>query len=230
LPQKYDKEGYNFYLLILLKFIPEMKNFFIGILALGIIGIAVDKIFFSKKAAITPEAPKQQALVSSKNSAVFNESFDHLLSSYFSLKEALADYDTGRANSAALELIGFADNLKTNEIKGDSTGDIRKTAVDFAGTISGSAKGLRGETDLIKKKREFSMVSEALYNLVRTVRYDRQKLYHQHCPMAFNDDEEAWWISNSNKIDNPYLGRKHPKYKATMVGCGDITDSLDFSK
>ncbi|HTE12434.1 MAG TPA: hypothetical protein VK645_16485, partial [Chitinophagaceae bacterium] len=60
--------------------------------------------------------------------------------------------------------------------------------------------------------------------------YDRQKLYHQHCPMAFNDDEEAWWISNSNKIINPYLGRKHPKYKATMEGCGDITDSLDFSK
>jgi hypothetical protein len=74
------------------------------------------------------------------------------------------------------------------------------------------------------------MISEALYNLVRTVKYDRQKLYHQHCPMAFNDEEEAWWISNSNKIENPYLGKKHPKYKGTMIGCGDITDSLDFSK
>lgn len=224
------KKGYNFYLLILLKFIQEMKKFLIGILALVIIGIIVDKIFFSKKAAVAHEAPRQQALTSSKNSAVFNESFEQLLNSYFSLKEALADYDTGRANSAALQLIGFADSLKTNEIKGDSTGDIKKTAADFAGTISGSAKGLRGEADLTKKKHEFSMISEALYNLVRTVRYDRQKLYHQHCPMAFNDDEEAWWISNSNKIDNPYLGRKHPKYKATMKECGDITDSLDFSK
>lgn len=207
-----------------------MKKFLIGIFALAVIGIIVDKIFFSKKADTVADAPKQAALSSSKNSAAFNDSFEKLLNGYFSLKEALADYDTGRANVAAIQVAGYADSLKTNEIKGDSTGDIRKTAADFAGTISGSAKGLKGETDLTKKKREFSMISEALYNLVRTVRYDKQKLYHQHCPMAFNDEEEAWWISNSNQIDNPYLGRKHPKYKATMTGCGDITDSLDFSK
>jgi len=207
-----------------------MKKIFLAILILGIIGIVVDKIFFSKKADTAAETPKQQALTTSKNSDAFNGSFEKLLNGYFLLKEALADYDTVRANAAAAQLTGFADSLKTEEIKGDSTGDIRKTASDFAGTISGSAKGLRGETDLTKKKREFSMISEALYNLVRTVRYDRQKLYHQHCPMAFNDEEEAWWISNSNKIDNPYLGRKHPKYKAAMESCGDITDSLDFSK
>lgn len=207
-----------------------MKKIFIAILILGILGIAVDKIFFSKKDTAVTEAPKQQALSTSKNSQAFNDSFEKILNGYFALKEALADYDTTRANAAALALVGFADSLKTQEIKGDSTGDIRRTASDFAGTISGSAKGLKGETDLTKKKREFSMISEALYNLVRTVRYDRQKLYHQHCPMAFNDEEEAWWISNSNKIDNPYLGRKHPKYKAAMRDCGDITDSLDFSK
>jgi Protein of unknown function (DUF3347) len=223
-------KGYNFYLLILPKFIPKMmKKIFIGCIVIGVIGIIVDKIFLSKKEPVDA-APKQQALATSKNSEAFNDSFEKLLNSYFSLKEGLADYDTAKANAAAKEMIVFADSLKTSEIKGDSTGDIRKTAENYTGTISGSAKGLRGETDLIKKKREFQLLSEALYNLIRTVRYDRQKLYHQHCPMAFNDEEEAWWISNSNKIDNPYLGRKHPKYKASMEGCGDITDSLDFSK
>ena len=207
-----------------------MKKIVIGIIILALATFAADKFFFSKKTTTVPDAPKQQALATSRNSEVFNESFEKLLNSYFSLKEAIADYDTLKANAVAKEMIGFADSLKIDEIKGDSTGDIRKTAADFAGTISGSAKGLRGEADLTKKKREFQMISEGLYNLVRTVRYDRQKLYHQHCPMAFNDDEEAYWISNSNKIDNPYLGRKHPKYKGTMTTCGDITDSLDFSK
>jgi Protein of unknown function (DUF3347) len=229
LPQKYDKRGYNFYLLILPKFIPEMKKIVTGIIVLALAAFAVDKFFFTKKNSVADE-PKQLALAVSKNSEAFNESFEKLLNGYFSLKDAISDYDTAKANAAAKEMIVFADSLKTNEIKGDSSGDIRKTAENFAGTISGSAKGLRGEPDLTKKKREFQMISEALYNLVRTVRYDRQKLYHQHCPMAFNDDEEAWWISNSNKIDNPYLGKKHPKYKATMETCGDITDSLDFSK
>ena len=225
-------KGYNFYLLILPKFIPKMKKKYVWMVIhiLGIILIAIDKLFIEKKNSVVPEGPKQQALAVSKNSAAFNESFEKLLNSYFSLKDGLADYDTAKANAAAKEMIVFADSLKTSEIKGDSTGDIRKTAENFTGTISGSAKGLRGEPDLIKKKREFQMISEALYNLVRTVRYDKQKLYHQHCPMAFNDEEEAWWISNTNKIDNPYLGRKHPKYKAAMETCGDITDSLDFSK
>jgi len=207
-----------------------MKKIVIGIIILALAAFAVDKFFFSKKTTTVTDAPKQKALATSRNSEAFNESFEKLLNSYFSLKDAIADYDTLKANAVAKEMIGFADSLKIDEIKGDSTGDIRKTAADFAGTISGSAKGLRGETDLTKKKREFQMISEGLYNLVRTVRYDRQKLYHQHCPMAFNDNEEAYWISNSNKIDNPYLGRKHPKYKGTMTTCGDITDSLDFSK
>ena len=70
------------------------------------------------------------------------------------------------------------------------------------------------------------MISEGLYNLVRTVKYDRQKLYHQHCPMAFNDEEEAWWISNSNKIENPYMGKNHPTYHAGMLGCGEVKDSI----
>ncbi len=205
-----------------------MKKLLIGILVLAILLFAVDKLFFSKKKNVA-DAPKQEALTVSKNSEAFNESFDKLLNGYFSLKDAITDYDTAKANAAAAQLVVFADSLKTNELKGDTTGAIKQTANDFAATISGSSKGLIGETDFIKKKREFQLISEGLYNLIRTVKYDKQKLYHQHCPMAFNDEEEAWWISNSNKIVNPYLGNKHPKYKGAMIECGDITDSLDFS-
>lgn len=172
----------------------------------------------------------QKALTASKNSEVFNASFEKLLNSYFDLKSTLIDYDTAKMNAVAARLAASADSLKTDEIKGDSTGAIKETAKNFAGTISGSAKGLAGETDIIKKKREFQMISDALYDLVRTVKYDRQKLYHQHCPMAFNDEEEAYWISNSSKIENPYMGKKHPRYKGSMIECGDITDSLDFSR
>ena len=206
-----------------------MKKIVIGIIVLATAAFLIDKFFFPKTGPGNDQ-PKQEALSISKNSAAFNESFEKLLNSYFALKTGLTEYDTSKANAAAKEMMVNADSLRTDEIRGDSTGVLKQTAADFAGTMSGSAKGLIGETDLTKKKREFQLISEALYNLVRTVKYDRQKLYHQHCPMAFNDEEEAWWISNSNKIENPYLGKKHPKYKATMEGCGDITDSLDFTK
>jgi hypothetical protein len=205
-----------------------MKKLIIAVVLLAVVAFAVDKLLLNRSNQAEAESPKQEAIHVSKNSVAFNESFQQLLNSYFSLKDALRDYDTAKANLAAVALQKAADSLKTEEIKGDSTGTIQKTAEDFAGTISGSAKGLLGEADLVKKKREFNLISDALYNLIRTVRYDQQVLYHQHCPMAFNDEEEAFWISASNKIENPYLGKNHPKYKAGMLTCGDVTDSLDY--
>jgi hypothetical protein len=208
-----------------------MKKLIIGIVLIALAGFAVYKFAFSSK----KEGPKttvadQQPLSISKNSDAFNQSFEKMLDSYLALKTALTEYDTAAANGAAGQLAIASDSLKTDEIKGDSTGVLKETAKNYAGTIIGSSKGLIGETDIIKKKIEFKMISDAMYDLVRTVRYDRRKIYHQHCPMAFNDTEEAWWISTSNKIENPYLGKKHPKYKGAMIECGDITDSLDFSK
>ena len=166
----------------------------------------------------------------SRNSDSFNQSFEKILSSYNELRDALVDYDTVKANAASKKLEQYADSLMINEITNDSTGAIKETAKNYTETIKGSALGLIGETDLVKKKREFQMISDAMYDLVRTVKYDKQKLYHQHCPMAFNDEEDAYWLSNNREIVNPYLGKQHPKYKAGMLHCGETTDSLDFSQ
>ena len=180
-----------------------------------------------KKAA--ENTPGNKPLATSQQSAAFNQSFDKLLNSYYALKDGLVDYDTSKANAASRDLARYADSLQIAEIQHDSTGAIKETAKNYAGTITGSALGLIGETALEQKKREFQMISDAMYDLVRTVKYDRQKIYHQHCPMAFGE-EEAYWISNTAEIVNPYLGKHHPKYKAGMLHCGDITDSLDFSR
>ncbi len=55
---------------------------------------------------------------------------------------------------------------KVNEIKGDSLGVIKLTAQDYAGTISGSAKGLAGENNIEAKRKEFKMIADALYTPV----------------------------------------------------------------
>ncbi len=206
------------------------RRFLVWLVVLGLAAFFIVRFLSCKSEDKPADEHKQAALSMSKNSEAFNQSFEKLLNGYFSLKDALTDYDTAKANAAAKALVVFADSLKTGEIKGDTTGAIKETADNYAGTIAGSCKGLAGEAELVKKKKEFQMISDALYDLIRTVKYDRQKLYHQHCPMAFNDEEEAYWISNSNVVVNPYLGNKHPKYKESMLHCGDITDSLDFSK
>lgn len=166
----------------------------------------------------------------SRNTGTFNRSFAAMLSCYDALKDAFTEYDTAGVDKAADRLAAASDSLPLQEIKDDSTGAVKETAASYMSSISTAAKTLVTESGLENKKRQFQSISDALFDLIRTVKYDQQKVYRQHCPMAFNDEEEAYWISVSDQVVNPYLGKKHPKYKATMLECGDVADSLDFRK
>jgi hypothetical protein len=173
------------------------------------------------KPAEQKEEAKQQPL-SAENTDVFNQSFTQLLDAYFNLKDALVASDTAKASAAARSVAAAADSLKINEIKGDSTGVIKETAKTFTGTITGSSQALTAEKDINGKRKEFEMIADAMWSLTRTVRYKGQKLYWQHCPMAF-DNQGAYWMSNERQIKNPYFGDK-------MLTCGSVEDSLDYSK
>ena len=165
---------------------------------------------------------KQAPLAMGENSGPFNQSFNTLLSSYYSLKDAFVSSDVNKVNIAAGELAKSADSLKTSEIKGDSTGMIRETAKQFAQSLSSSASTLATAADIEAKRHEFETVTDALWSLTRTVQYDGQKVYYQYCPMAFNN-KGAYWLSNTTEIRNPYFGDK-------MLKCGEVADSLDYSK
>jgi hypothetical protein len=175
----------------------------------------------NKKEEKVPE-PKPTPLTINENSGPFTQSFTKLLASYYLLKDALVASDTIKANAASLQVSLNADNLKTAEIQGDTSGMIRETAQSFAMTISGSAKALPAEKDIENKRKELNMITDALWSLTRTVRYDGQKVYYQFCPMAF-DNTGAYWLSDNNEVRNPYFGSK-------MLNCGEVTDSLDYSK
>ena len=164
---------------------------------------------------VTEEKP-QVALTKSVNSDAFNASFGKLMTDYFKLKDAFIAEKEADVDALAKALMTDADSLLLGELKADSA--IVGTANTLAKSISGELKGLLGEKKLDEKRQSFRMLSEQLYTLINTVQYDREKVYHQYCPMAFND-EGAYWLSNSDKIQNPYL----PK---TMLICGEVKDSL----
>ncbi len=199
-----------------------------GLLALVVIlgGLAAYKLL--SRPADKPAENKDQPLSISKNSDVFNNSFSTLMNGYYSLQAALVDWDSVKADKSAATMVLAADSLPLLQLKADS--GILLTARSLAAAVSSEAKGLTGETGITRKRRAFNMLSDELYNLIRVVRYDREKIYHIKCPMAFNDSEEGYWLANSSKVVNPYLGSRHPVYKNKMLGCGEISDSLDFSK
>ena len=154
------------------------------------------------------------------HSGPFIQSYDSLLNAYYSLKEALVNSDVSQANVAAQAVKIAADSLNLNALEGDSTGIIKETARNFTGTISNSSAALVQESGIEDKRREFEIITDALYTLTRAVRYDGGTVYYQFCPMAFND-KGAYWLSSSPEIRNPYFGDK-------MLTCGSIQDSIKY--
>jgi hypothetical protein len=169
-----------------------------------------------EKAAV--EAAPQGPLTKSANSEAFNTSFGAVMSNYYALKEEfVAEKDTA-INRRAKELMAAVDSIKLQELKADT--NIIATARTYTADISAELKGLVGEKELEAKRKSFQMVGDQLYDLIRTVQYDRAVVYHQYCPMAFND-QGANWLSNTPDIRNPYIPKK-------MLDCGEVKDSIDF--
>ncbi len=169
------------------------------------------------KAKEQPPQP-QGPLGRSANSEVFNRSFEKLMTDYYALKDNfIAEKVSGIVQSARSMMVSV-DSLKLKELKADTT--IIETALTYTLGISSEIKGLLGEKNLEGKRKSFQMISDQLYDLVRTVQYDRAIIYHDYCPMAFND-QGANWLSNTSEIRNPYIPKK-------MVTCGEVKDSIDF--
>lgn len=195
-------------------------------LGLAVIIAAAYFIFFNKDEAAQAEPEKQQPLAQGSNSEAFNKPFNDMLNSYFELKDALVDWDTAKASTSAKQLAELANKVPVQELKADTT--IIETARSFIGSVVAEAQGVAGEQAIEEKRRSFYTLSDNMYNLLRTVKYDQQVVYYDKCPMAFNDSETGYWLSNKKEIVNPYLGNKHPKYKTGMLACGEIEDSINF--
>lgn len=170
---------------------------------------------------------KPEAVVTVQTGAGVKASSVLMLASYLQLKDALVNYDTASANMAAIRLGEAADSV---DFSGTPDTNVVKTVRDQMGTIRSEALVLVKETDLTEKRRSFSMITENLYPMLRALQYNDARLYYQMCPMAFNDNETAYWISDSREINNPYLGTQHPKYASGMLHCGELKDSLNYAR
>lgn len=180
-------------------------------------------IYFAAIACSNQEKKADQAPIKveygkSANTDVFNTSFEQLLNSYYALKDAFVKEDTTAISKNGSNLIAACDSLKLKELKIDEA--ILATAKQTTENIASEVKGILGEKNIDEQRKDFHLVSNDIYSLIRTVRYDKQIIYFQHCSMAF-DNNGADWLSASNEIVNPYLPKK-------MLDCGTNKDSVDF--
>jgi hypothetical protein len=171
-------------------------------------------------------APKPLPIALKKHSAPFNMSIDRLMVSYLETKNAFIEDDTTRAKAGARSFISLLDSIPLEELKKD-TAMIFETVQANINDIRSNAHSLLEQADIAEMRKDFSMITEMMYpSFFRSINYEGPNLYLQNCPMAFGDDNGANWISNSVEVVNPYLGKIHPKYKASMLHCGEVKDTI----
>jgi len=201
-----------------------MKKIILTLLALAGI-FAIYWFQFRNSASSAPGQARQEALKVSAHSPAFNSGIDSLMQSYFAIQAAFIDGDSTRAKQAGVAFTAKVATVNMEELKKDSNG-IYESANTFLTDIKSSSESLSKQTTLTEMRQDFKSVSENLYPLLKTIHYEGQKLYWQNCPMAFGEDKEANWISSTEEIMNPYMGKNHPEFKSGMLHCGEVKDTI----
>jgi hypothetical protein len=173
-----------------------------------------------------PEAPAPKPIEVTNNSSKVNMSVDSIIGGYLVIKNAFVESDTASVKAATKTLVTILDNFPFAELDKDTTAISATVKMTIEG-IKANASSLLSQKDITEMRHDFNMIFETIYpSLFTAINYKGQKLFIEKCPMAFGDDIPASWISNSAEIVNPYLGKTHPKYKATMLNCGEVVDSV----
>ncbi len=171
------------------------------------------------------DGPRQKALKVNRHDEMFNGNIDSLLQNYFEIKAALVETDSVKAKFASTKLVNFLNRLNIEELKKDTSG-IFESAIMFVNDIKANSESLANQQSITEMRQDFKGISENLYPFLKTIHYEGNILYWQNCPMAFGENNGGNWISNSEEIINPYMGKHHPEYKGTMLHCGEVKDSI----
>lgn len=182
--------------------------------------------FLVRKTERKPKPPKMKPVAVKKHSDIFNTSVDNMMAAYFAMKDAFVDADTAKAKAEAKRFYSLIDSIPLKELQKDDSLIVATAAANVA-DIKTNINSLLQQTDITIMRQDFRTVSDMLYpSFFKTINYEGANLYLQNCPMAFDGDKDANWISNSEEVVNPYLGKNHPKYKGTMLNCGEVKDSI----
>ncbi len=169
--------------------------------------------------------PKQESIKLGKHTSEFNQSVSDAVNSYLVMKDAFVNDDTSKIKTEGQNFIVTIDSVRINDLTKDDA-QISSAAQQEISDIKANAEAMLQENNITEMRQDFRMVSENLYPFLKTIGYEGEKLYWQNCPMAFGENKEGNWLSNTREIINPYLGKNHPEYKSSMLNCGETKDTL----
>ena len=146
----------------------------------------------------------------------FKEQLQAVFSAYLPVKDALIESDVNTAARKAENLQKAINEVDMKLVKDEAHMEWMK---DLS-ILQKSTEGIQNETDLEKARMMLSPLSDQLFHSLKKYQVEVGG-YRQYCPMAF-DNTGAFWLSDSDKILNPYFGD-------AMLTCGNVEEHLNES-
>jgi len=135
---------------------------------------------------------------------------------YILLKNAFVQSDVKKANKAAQEVQQALSKVDMKLL----TGEAHLQWMDILGNLDKQIRLIISSAKIEEQRLAFSGFSDQFYKAIKTFGLMGKTAYHQFCPMAF-EGKGAYWLSESNTIQNPYFGEK-------MIACGDTKETLTY--
>lgn len=143
----------------------------------------------------------------------FKKQLKDVLAAYLPMKDALIASDAETAAASASEALKTVKAVDMSLVNGEAHMEWMKDLNVLKATINSISE----EDDLDQMRMVFSPLSDQLYQTLKKYQVETGG-FLQFCPMAM-DNKGAFWLSDSDKILNPYFGD-------AMLTCGNVEEEL----
>lgn len=137
-----------------------------------------------------------------------------VIDDYLAMKNAFIVSDGKGVDSAATAMRDHVKAVDSETMNGEG----KEAWLQHASGYNTKLTELLHITGIEEKRTYLSHLSEIVYCTKKSFKLKEMQLFAVYCPMAFNG-KGAYWISETEKIRNPYFGEK-------MMDCGSIEEKL----
>jgi hypothetical protein len=166
-------------------------------------------LFASLAASSFAQSTKDTAVLA-KTTVLKSDPLSEILKPFFDLKNALASDKGELAKTSAQALLTNIGRFETGKL----TPAQHAVWMSYAEKLAYDAEHIKASRDVEHQREHFNKLSANEYALVKAFHTNTSVLYYQYCPMA-NNGKGAYWLSELEKISNPYMGRKMPSCGST---------------
>lgn len=146
----------------------------------------------------------------------FKSQLTDLTKRYFDLKNALVKSDFNASKNIAGR-VSQSLNAVDMKLLDDKT---HHQWMEKENRLRKSIEAFSKAKDIEEQRKHFETLSDAIIESAELFGLTIDMVYVQFCPMAF-DDKGAYWLSESDKILNPYFGDM-------MLTCGEVKKRISI--